>query len=408
MQRSIRVALAAIQRQRLKRSETDRLEPRLEVAVINDTHAFAALEEEWDDLYHNSRRATPYQSWAWLYSWWEAYGEDHKRRDLRLITVRSEDGLLVALIPLMLERRWGFGKLLFIGSWPSLHYLDMLVRRGWEAKACEAGVEALRQMDGWHVADLRGIAQTATIWGLFEGWNGPRADLQVKPLWEIEVKPWEEVLASLSKKSRKMARRTLRSAEQDGARWVPAEDVERAARRLIALHREMRQGRGIPPERLGARYESYTVTAARRMSERGLGRISEFWRDGEVIISSFLIFYNDLTITFMVGANQEANRRYQWSTLFVWDAVNTARDRNSSFVSLLQGDEVYKTRWAKAVPYYRIHLGRNPLVWNLHRPTWGCNQAYRWLRRRIGEYVRSDTTPRWVKDVTKLLMRRGI
>jgi CelD/BcsL family acetyltransferase involved in cellulose biosynthesis len=404
MQGSIRVALAAIQRQRPKRSETDRLEPRLEVAVIKDTQAFAALEEEWDDLYHNSRGTTPYQSWAWLYSWWETYGED---RELRLITVRSEDGLLVGLIPLMLERRWGFGTLLFIGSWPRSHYLDVLVRRGWEAKAFEAGVEALRQMDGWHVADLRGIGPRATIWGFLEGWNGPRVDLQVKPLWEIEVKPWEEALASLSKKSRKMARRSLRSAEQDGASWVPAEDVERAARRLVALHREMRQGRGIPPERLSATYESYTVTAARRMTERGLGRISEFWRDGEVIVSSFLISDNDLTVAYMVGANQDANRRYQWSTHFIWDALNTARDRNSSYVSLLQGDEVYKRRWAKEVPYYRIYLGRNPIVWNLHLPIWRFNRAYRSLRSRIGAYGRSDTTPRWVKDVTKLLRRRG-
>jgi CelD/BcsL family acetyltransferase involved in cellulose biosynthesis len=88
------------------------MKPRLEVAVIRDPQAFAALEEEWDDLYRRCPRATPFQSWAWLYTWWEYYGEGY---ELRLITVRHE-GLLVGIIPLMLERWWGLGRLLFVGT----------------------------------------------------------------------------------------------------------------------------------------------------------------------------------------------------------------------------------------------------------------------------------------------------
>src|SRR5918997_5263344 len=82
------------------------------VEVVKDSRGFAALEEEWEDLLRQCPHATPFQSWAWLYSWWEHYGEGY---ELRLITVRHE-GLLVGIIPLMLERRWGFGKLLFIGG----------------------------------------------------------------------------------------------------------------------------------------------------------------------------------------------------------------------------------------------------------------------------------------------------
>jgi CelD/BcsL family acetyltransferase involved in cellulose biosynthesis len=227
-------------------------------------------------------------------------------------------------------------------------------------------------------------------------------------LWVIEVKPWGELLASLSRNNRKAARRTVQRAEKDDVRCVLAgvEDVERAARRLVALHREMRRGRHIVPERLTARFESYILAAARRMTERGLGGISEFWRDGEVIVSSFLIFDNDLTVTYMAGANQAAMSRYQWSTLNIWDALNIARSKNCSYVSLLPGDEEYKQRWGKEVPYYRITLGRSPLLWCLYLPIWRCYLAYRFLRLRVREYVRSDTTPKWVKDTAKLLRRR--
>ena len=79
---------------------------RLEVAVLKDARGFASLEEEWSDLYRNCGRSAPFQSWAWLYSWWESYGRGN---ELRLVTLRSEEEgcLLAGLIPLMLERRWG-------------------------------------------------------------------------------------------------------------------------------------------------------------------------------------------------------------------------------------------------------------------------------------------------------------
>src|SRR3712207_7209742 len=96
-----------------------------EIVVLEDSEAFAALEGEWEELYRHCPSATPFQSWAWLYSWWEHYGEG--RYELRLVTLRSEEGLLVGLIPLMLERRWGFGPgpLLFLGT-PHPAFKDLL------------------------------------------------------------------------------------------------------------------------------------------------------------------------------------------------------------------------------------------------------------------------------------------
>ena len=85
----------------------------LRTEVLRSAGEFAALEEEWEDLYRNSPRATPFQSWAWLYSWWEFYGEGY---ELRLITARDDEGLLIGLAPLMLERGLGLRKLLFVGT----------------------------------------------------------------------------------------------------------------------------------------------------------------------------------------------------------------------------------------------------------------------------------------------------
>ena len=363
----------------------------LEIIVLDDARDFAALEEEWEDIYHDSPLATPFQSWAWLYSWWEFYGESYK---LRLITLRSGD-LLVGLIPLMLERRWGFVRLLFIGTGPT-DYLDVLVREGWEAEVSEAGVHAIKGLGSWRVADLQQVRSEAAVWDLFRSWTGSRTHVWQESCPAIEVMPWDELVGSLSKNQRSTVRRALRRAEADGVSCEIAKpaDVERAARKLVAVSRERWEGSPlVGPEHWTQRFESYMVAAVRRMAARGLGGVSEFWRDGEVIISNFWVSGKGFLGTYMLGANQAALRRYQWSSLYIWDAMNIARSKNYSRLDLLRGEEPYKLRWASRVfPNHRLILGRNPVFW---APYGG----YHTLRSRARRYANSEDAPQWIKDI---------
>ena len=366
----------------------------LEVAVLEDSQAFAALSEEWEDLYHDSPLSTPFQSWPWLYSWWEAFGEAY---ELRLITVR-EGGLLVGLIPLMLERRRGFRRLLFIGKG---HQLDFPVRKGWEGKVSEAGIRALRQMSSWHLAVLRDVSPAAASWEIFRRWNGPRVYRLVDYYLFIEVKPWDRLLASLSRKHRSTVRRTLRRAEECGVRSTLAgpEEAEQAARRLVALHRQLRQGRRVDWQHMTPEFESFIVAAARRMTNGGLGGISEFWQDGKVIMSSFTVFGDEVTHAYLIGVSQEAMRHYQWSSLGIYDVLSIACSRNSAYVCLAQGGDPYKQRWPhEDVPYYQIVLGRGPILWRLY-------SAYLSLLARSESFVQADSTPKMIKNAAESLRR---
>jgi CelD/BcsL family acetyltransferase involved in cellulose biosynthesis len=365
-----------------------------EIAILKNAWEFAALEEEWEDLYRDSPQATPFQSWAWLYSWWEHYAEGH---ELRLVTMRNASGLLVGLVPLMLERRRGFGRLLFIGTGLT-DYQDLLARKGWEAQVAEAGKQALGQMDFWHVADLQPLRPEAAAWGIFEDWAGPRTYVWQENFPVIDVRPWDELLVPLSRNLRSTVRRTLRRAEADGVSCELAseDDAEQAARRWVALHREAWQGRDISSEHLTRRFESLLQNAACRMTARGLGRISEFRRDGEVIVSQFLVFGRDSVGQHLFGARQEALRRYQLSSLCIWDAVNVARSRNSLYFDMLRGEEPYKLRWSsRTIPGYRAILGRVPLLW-------GPYAGYHALRSRVRKYAQSEDAPRWVKGATAM------
>lgn len=70
--------------------------PLLALACVDDTCGFRALEREWRALHASCPHATPFNSWEWLFSWWQAYGEG---KQLRLLTWRM-DGTLAGVAPL--------------------------------------------------------------------------------------------------------------------------------------------------------------------------------------------------------------------------------------------------------------------------------------------------------------------
>jgi CelD/BcsL family acetyltransferase involved in cellulose biosynthesis len=358
------------------------------VDVIEDSRGFAALEDEWEDLHGQCPQATPFQSWAWLYSWWEYYGEGY---ELRLITVRHE-GLLVGIIPLMLKRRWGHGRLLFVGTGLG-DYLDVIVRAGWEDKALESGAQALKKMEGWRIADLQQLRPEATALGLHRWWDGCRTYVWQDSCPGVEIKPWDELLASLSRNLRSTVRRSLRRAAADGLQRKVADpsNTKQAAQRLVALHKEAWRERNINPEHLTQRFEAFTVAAIERLAYRGLGSVSELWQDEEVLISCFLIFGRDFCGSYILGTSQKAMQQYQWSSLYIWDAVEIARGRECSYLDLLRGEEPYKLRWnSRIIPTHRLILGR-------HRRAWMPYAGYHTLRSRAKLYVRSERAPLWSK-----------
>ena len=377
-----------------------RPEKLLDVAILEHTSDFMSLENEWQDLYQNSPLVTPFQSWAWLYSWWELYGKGY---ELRLITVRDR-GLLVGLMPLMLERRRKTNWLLFIGTGRT-SYLDILVREGWEVQVAEAGAEALRRLPSWHLADLQQMRAEAAAWSIFRQWTGPRARIRQDDCSVIDAKPWDELVMSLSQNHRKIARRSVRRVREDGVCCQTASpaDTERAARALVALIREQWQERWqyTDPDLWSSTFESHMVAAARRMTAYGLGSISEFWRDGQVIISNFLLFGNDFVAAYWAGASKEALKRYSFSALYIWDMVNAAQSRDYAYMDVLRGEEPYKLRWKpRKVANHRTMLGRKVATFAPHA-------AYKALYSTVARYIRSESSPRWAKDVrSKFILLR--
>jgi hypothetical protein len=143
--------------------------------------------------------------------------------------------------------------------------------------------------------------------------------------------------------------------------------------------------------------------AARRMSERGIGRISEFRRDDAVLVSQFLVFDKDFVGVYVTGAIDEASRRYQFETLSNWDALEVARGKSSKYVSFMDGATRDKLRWAsEVVSSHRIILGRKRTSsWLPYAAYYILRERYYSLRSQAQSYVLSESAPGSIRAGTQ-------
>ena len=75
-----------------------RTAPATGVECIRDARGFRSLRTEWHQLSTRYPGVTPFNSWEWLFSWWQAYGAG---RQLRILLIRI-DGSLAGIMPLYL------------------------------------------------------------------------------------------------------------------------------------------------------------------------------------------------------------------------------------------------------------------------------------------------------------------
>jgi hypothetical protein len=234
----------------------------------------------------------------------------------------------------------------------------------------------------------------ALAWDLFERWTGYKAQAEQSRCPVLPVMSWDDMLGFVSRKLRSTARLSLRRMEEDGVQFkiINPDDTARAARVLVALHREAWQGREIDPIQLSQGFESQMTSIIRRIVASDYGGVSEFWKNGEVIMSSFWLSCGDFFGGYKAGASQEELRRYQVSSVFQRYDLEVCQSRNKKTLSMLRAEEPYKLRWnPEIVANSRVFFGLRPFSTRLY-------VAYGTARS-----IYTDSASGWIKDTVKRL-----
>jgi CelD/BcsL family acetyltransferase involved in cellulose biosynthesis len=215
--------------------------------VKTDVHESleAVGPEGWEALHADSALRSPFLTWAWQREWLAAFGEG---RRLALYTVSDDAGRLLAVLPLV---ETAPGRLMLTGGADVSDYLDLLVRRGHEADAWRALLDA-RGADRatWELHAVPAASPTVTALPELAAAAGLVTTTAVEERCPVLALPetWDAFLGALPKKHRHELTRKMRRLEREvpDARVVwettPA-GIDRRLDEFLTLHRASREGK---------------------------------------------------------------------------------------------------------------------------------------------------------------------
>ncbi|MET9442482.1 GNAT family N-acetyltransferase [Streptomyces sp. NPDC006610] len=368
--------------------------------VVTDERAFAGLAPAWARLHARSPSATPFQSHAWLHSWWLSYGSPG---GLRLILVRAHDaggagvsdgsgalggsgGELVAAAPLMRVHR-PLPALVPLGG-PISDYADVLLDDEHGEAAVAALAEGLAQAARTALIDFREVRPGAAVERVYDRWTGPRRRVDDSVCLELPALPMDGLIDRLpSAKARQRFRAKLRKLQALGVerRVVPPGEAERTLGRMLELHRLQWEGRGVTPEHLRPRFRDHLVRSAGPMVLSGDAVVTEFRLDGEVVAVDLTLLSRRLAGGYLYGAHPRLRERRADVAVMLLDAcAEHVRPGGPGTLSLLRGNEPYKHHWRpEPVVNRRLLLARRRTAPLLRAALYGAG-----LRRLGGELLR--------------------
>lgn len=314
----------------------------LSVELRTDERAFGELAEEWDRLYRACPSATPFQSHAWLHSWWLSYGTP---RGLRLFLVRR-GGELVGAAPLMRVRR-PLPKLVPIGGAIS-DFCDVLLDEGAAEEGSLALAEALAGAARTALIDFRDVRPGSAIEQVYRHWHGPRSRLSDSTCLELPAAPMTELVKRLPAARAQRVRNKVNRLGRLGVEWrvVSHDETETAVRRLLELHRLQWQGKKMTAEHTRPRFVEHLVRSVVPMARSGQAVVLEFLLEGAVVAVDLHLLSGGLTGKYMYGFHPRLREtKLDVATMLLRASSELATSSEGRVLSLLRGDEPYKYRW---------------------------------------------------------------
>ncbi len=228
----------------------------LTVDIIDDAKGFAELRSIWEALETLDDHCTPFNTWVWLYQWWQHYGEG---KLLHLLVLKSH-GRPVGIAPFYLQNAVmlnciRYRKLRFIGAGgdTSPDYLNVIAEPAMRDAVVQAVVDSIFTSTDWRELWLSDINVEAPLYqslvkrtqqspGLTP--ESPPNALFINHL----AATWDDYRQSLSRKRRKQINHQHNRLEKAGVSSIRVcetpEEIVTAYRAMIDLHHKRWASKG--------------------------------------------------------------------------------------------------------------------------------------------------------------------
>ncbi|MFM9693589.1 GNAT family N-acetyltransferase [Streptomyces europaeiscabiei] len=314
----------------------------LRAELCTDEGEFAELAGPWDRLYRRCGAATPFQSHAWLHSWWLSYGTPGR---LRLVLVR--DGAeLRAVAPLLLVRS-PLPALVPLGC-PISDFADVIVDDEYADEASDALAEGMSAAARTALIDFREVRPGAAVEQIYDRWQGPRRKVADSVCLELPAQPMDELLKRLPNSRAQRVRAKLRKLGDLGIepRAVRADEVDSALRTMLDLHRLQWQDRKVTTEHMRPRFSEHLTRSVEPMVRSGDAVVTEFRLGGDVLAVDVTLLSRRLAGGYLYGAHPRLReRKADVATMLLNACAGQVGAGSHQVLSLLRGAEPYKLRW---------------------------------------------------------------
>jgi CelD/BcsL family acetyltransferase involved in cellulose biosynthesis len=337
---------------------TDVRRTRREIVVqfLTGTHDFAQLAEQWDRLHAQSPTASVFNSWIWLYQWWQTYGG---HRPLRLL-VALEGGEAVGMLALYIQTVELMGRpvrlLRLVGTGGDTYPDDLgpvlvaereneVARKLAEAALCIGDVDVLAISD----IDPRSRFPSALEEAAADGGHA-RVVTACERIAYTDLAPtWEQFLKTLTSDRRTRIRSARRKAQAAHAMrffvWDDAARLDRALDRLVELHRARWDAAGGSDSFASAQYVDFHRNVIKATFARGWLRLYCLELDGETAAITYCYRFRNRVYLMQAGFDPAKAKSNPGKVLLGYALEHAIGEGNQVF-DFLRGEHRYKDQLA--------------------------------------------------------------
>jgi CelD/BcsL family acetyltransferase involved in cellulose biosynthesis len=337
---------------------------RLKIVTHSTYEDVVAIRDDWDRL----STGLPFSSWEWALASWRYLESDSQ---LHVLSLRDEQGTIVAIVPWSVSRAAFLGKTLrFLGSGKSCSdYLQPLFAPEFADQVRDSICEYLLHHqqgtcpateDVWSFLDFDGVKREDALMGqIVEQLRGRGITIHVEPQvnsWRCKLpKSWDQFLTNCTGSRRRFIRKVLKIQESNHVELSEANEANKGE--FFQIFRNLHQTRR---ESLGERgcfsFSGFpdflsSMTDTWLKSHKLVFRILKI--DGVPAAASWNVVDNGTFYVYQTGMNS-AMRSLTPGWLMVLLNMKFAVESGLTYFDFLRGDESYKQRLAEPIPLCRI------------------------------------------------------
>lgn len=320
----------------------------MDIILHTDASLFETLQPEWNALVMRSIANTPFSTWEWNSTWWQAY----QPGALWVLTARQA-GALVGIAPCFIENHPQLGRVLrYIGHIDVTDYLDLIVHEAHQTDVYNAFAAFLAQQtdafDHIGIANMRSGSPTpSALQSALEshGFSVSFEQNDVAPYITLPADYDTYVETILSSKERKETKRKMRRAEGGEYRFAwyivdTSHDLDAELDKFLKLMHSADQDKALFLQ--NAQHVAFFKAIMPLMHANGWLQLSFITIDDEPSAAYLSFDYNNIIYVYNSGLEPNKFGALSPGIVLLQYIIQHAIEQHRTTFDFLRGNESYK------------------------------------------------------------------